>query len=127
MITQYDPTRDPDATEWLAMDESARMLLVQDYHRKARIRLPNDRLHAMFHTVVENQLAGAGDAEPRETLNRLMSEGLDRHDAVHAMGSVLAVHMHRLMTGKASGDPNAEYNRSLKELTVAKWRAEQSP
>ena len=33
----------------------------------------------------------------RRTAQRLMSEGLDRHDAIHAIGSVLAGNIHDLM------------------------------
>ena len=52
-----------------------------------------------------------------------MKEGLDRHEAVHAIGSVLAGHMHKLMTGsKSSANPNAEYCQDLKAMIVAKWR-----
>ena len=48
------------------------------------------------------------------TLARLMREGLERHDAIHAVGSVL------LGIFKKPGknvDINAEYGRELVELT----------
>jgi hypothetical protein len=44
----------------------------------------------MTHVIVENQVA-LGEAYPvQSVLLRLMEEGLDRHDAIHAIGSVLA-------------------------------------
>jgi hypothetical protein len=56
-----------------------------------------------------------------------MQEGLDRHDALHAIGSVLTEHMHRIATDpKSLGDPNAAYCRELKALTTAKWREDYS-
>ena len=123
-MNKYNPLKTPDPAEWLAMDEGERMTLVEEYHRRARIRLPDQIAHAAIHAVVETQIIGH-EVPARETLERLMLEGLDRHDAVHAIGSVLAGHMHKLMTrSESSSDPNADYCRDLKTLTAAKWRKE---
>ena len=59
------------------------------------------------------------------TLTRLQNEGLSRHDAVHAIGSVLAEHIYELLKGEpgsAGGDPNAAYAEGLKKLTAAAWQ-----
>jgi len=125
-MKKYNPLKAPDPAEWLTMDEGERMALVQEYHRRARIRLPNQLVHAAIHAVVETQIAGH-EVPTREALERLMIEGLDRHDAVHAIGSVLAGHMHKLMTdSESSSDPNADYCRDLKTHTAARWRQEHS-
>jgi hypothetical protein len=73
--------------------------------------------------VVENQIA-EGDALPtRRTLERLMGEGLDRHDAVHAIGMVLMCHLSDLMkAGQVEGDPNLKYFAELEQLTAEAWR-----
>ena len=123
MDMRYDPLCDPDPAEWLAMDEHTRLRLVEDHHKRARIRLPNRRLHAAMHAIVENQIALGGEVPARDTLTRLMAEGLDRHEAVHAIGTALAEHMHALMTAGATGDPNAAYDQRLRELTAEKWRS----
>jgi hypothetical protein len=60
---EYDPLEAPEPEEWLAIDEAERIQLAQDYHRRARVRLPNEKLHAVFHVVVENQIA-LGDEMP---------------------------------------------------------------
>ena len=71
-------------------DESERIEAVKEYHRRAKVRLPNAILHATTHVIVENQVA-LGDAYPvQSVLFRLMEEGLSRHDAIHAIGLVLA-------------------------------------
>ena len=44
---QYDPLDAPEPEEWLAIDEAERIHLAQDYHRRARVRLPNEKLHAV--------------------------------------------------------------------------------
>jgi hypothetical protein len=119
----YDPLVAPDPAEWLALDEQERIDMVVDFHRRARIKLPNAKVHAVLHSVVENQVA-EGDALPvRRTLERLTAEGLDRHDAVHAIGGVLIGHMRDLMAaGRVEGDPNLPYYAELERLTADKWR-----
>jgi hypothetical protein len=123
LMTGYDPLKAPSSEEWLDLDESKRMLLVEGYHRHARIPLPNARAHAVFHVIVENQVA-LGDVTPvRETLRRLMMEGIDRHEAIHAVASVLSEHMNELIGGALQqSDSNASYFASLAKLTVKSWR-----
>jgi hypothetical protein len=60
-MQRYDPLKAPDPEAWLALDEQARIELVRDYHRRARIRLPNATVHAVLHAIVETQI-GQGDA-----------------------------------------------------------------
>jgi hypothetical protein len=59
MMNRYDPDQTPNPKEWLALDEQIRIGLVEKYHRWARVELPNVTIHAAFHAIVENQLAGA--------------------------------------------------------------------
>jgi len=82
---QYDPLEAPEPEEWLAIDEAERIDLVKDYHRRARVRLPNEKLHAVFHVVVENQITLGNEIPVQSTVQRLMAEGLDRHEAIHAI------------------------------------------
>ena len=118
----YDPDKPIDPEEWTALDEDERQYLVEQYHRKKRIRMPNVQMHAMFHVVVENQIALGDDIPARKTLERLMREGLSRHDAVHAIASVMASHIFNLVKHAAtSKDPNADYYRQLEALTAAGW------
>jgi hypothetical protein len=66
-MRRYDPIKAPTPEEWLALDEQERIILAEDYHRRARIRLPNATLHATMHAVVENQIA-LGDETRRGAL-----------------------------------------------------------
>ena len=121
-MTRYDPDKPIDAEEWTALDEGEREYLVEQYHRKKHVKMPNVRMHAMFHVVVENQIALGNEIPAQKTLARLMREGLSRHDAVHAIGSVMASHMFNLVKdGPASNDSNADYYRQLEELTAEGW------
>lgn len=88
-MNSYDPDDTPNPEEWLALDEHARLRLAEEYHRLARLKLPNLNVHAIFHVVVENQLAENLECAVR-AMDRLKKEGLSRHDAVHAIASVAA-------------------------------------
>lgn len=116
----YDPDTEPDPGAWLALDEGEQLSLVLEFHEEARVRLPNDILHATIHVIVENQ-AAEGSSPVRETLRRLQAEGLCRHDAVHAVGSVLNELMTEVMNAPPAGDPNLTYAVRLKELTAKGW------
>ena len=104
-MTTYDPEVDQSPTEWLATDEAGRIAEVEAYHRRLRIQLPQPTLHATIHTVVENQVA-LGEEVVIETLARLRSEGLTRHEAIHAIGMVLAEHIYDVLKNQAGQSPD---------------------
>ena len=119
----YDANRKPDPNAWLGLDEDTKIDLVVEYHRRQRPRTPRVRLHATFHTIVENQVA-ANEPVVVETLNRLRNEGLSRHDAIHAIGSVLAAQVYHVLKREqpdAGKDPNEAYATELRKLTAASW------
>lgn len=125
MINRYDPFDAPAPGDWLDLDETERIDLVQRYHRRARIRLPNARVHAAFHVIVENQIA-LGEQTVLRTAQRLLAEGLNRHEVIHAIGSVLAGHLFDLTRQSAPSTPEADdnqrYNAALERLTADNWR-----
>lgn len=45
----YDPLKNPDPSEWLALDEAERLILVRHYHDETDVVLPNPQLHAAVH------------------------------------------------------------------------------
>jgi UDP-N-acetylmuramyl tripeptide synthase len=121
---RYDPAVPPDPTQWLALDEGEQIVLVEEYHRRAGIDLPQATLHAAIHAVIEQQLA-AQLAPVANAFERLRAEGLDRHDTVHALGAVLAEHMRQLMIGELdSSNPNASYFADMDRLTAESWRSQ---
>ena len=123
-MERYDPDDASIPDEWLALDEGVRINLVERFHSDARIPLPNLLAHAAFHVVVENQLALPDQVLVRDTLQRLISEGLSRHDAVHAIGSIVAVRVHKLLQpGARTTDSEVEYHAKLQRLTAKRWRS----
>jgi hypothetical protein len=121
---RYDPEEAPIPNDWLALDEGERIYMVEQFHRHAGVRVPDLLAHATFHVIVENQLALPDQAVVRDTLQRLLREGLSRHDAVHAIASVLVVRVHALSQPAASAvDAEATYHANLRRLTAERWRS----
>jgi hypothetical protein len=123
-MDSYDPDTSRNPADWLETDEGDRIEMVSSYHRRKKIRLPNARLHAVIHVVVENQLA-LGEEAVVKTLARLQAEGLGRHDALHAIGSVLAADLYELMRENAESTDAvyARYLERLQRLTAKEWLA----
>jgi hypothetical protein len=123
-MESYDPDTPRRSADWLQTDEGERIELVSSYHRRKKVHLPNAQLHAVIHVVVENQLA-LGEEVVVETLARLQREGLSRHDALHAIGSVLAADLYELMqeSSEATGDTYRRYLDRLQKLTAKNWRS----
>lgn len=124
-MDEYDPELDPDPRAWLELSEAERLVLVEDAHEDELDDLPNPTLHCAMHVAVENQVASGDSLPVAGHLRRLISEGLSRHDAVHAVASVLAEQMFWIMKGsdRGGGDPEQEYHSALNRLSARSWRA----
>ena len=48
----------------------------------------NPYLHLTMHAAIEDQLAAKDPPEVAVTLDRLMGQGMSRHDAIHAIAAV---------------------------------------
>jgi hypothetical protein len=77
-LKKYDPSAAPSASVKLDSDEGERLALVASYHRRKRICLPNERVHAAVHVIVENQLA-TGEAVVVGSRLAFKTKGLSRH------------------------------------------------
>ena len=118
----YDPLQDPDPDEWLAIDEDEQVLLVADYHEEEGLDLPNMQLHASIHAAIESQLAMGDPPQVLSTLTRLLDGGLDRREAIHAIGSCLSEQMFNVVKDPSKNvNPTEAYVKSLDNLTAAKW------
>ncbi len=122
----YDPDVDPDPAAWLALDEGERLRRARDCHERYDPLVAELEAHAAFHVAIENQIAMGDETPAREALERLMAEGLSRHEAVHALGSVLAETI--VAIAKGDGGEEAErsradaYNDAIARITAEDWR-----
>lgn len=125
-MLKYNPDHAPDPALWLALDEQLRIDLAVKFHRAARIKLPSIKAHAAFHAIIENQIA-MQDGPVVRAVERLAKQGLSRHDCLHAIGWVLALHLYELSTS-ASDDTSAviqaRYDAAVERLTAAAWHAQ---
>ena len=122
-MRHYDPEVAPDPEEWLELDEQERIQLAERHHKAARIKLPNVKVHAVLHAIVENQIAEGLEPVVR-AMGRLTRDGLSRHDALHAIGSVVAEHFYEALSTKDEDVANtaqARYNAAVERFTVAEW------
>jgi hypothetical protein len=89
----YDVDHPPAPDVWLAMDESERILAVEDAHARTRAAVgSNATAHASIHVVVENRLAEA-HAVVVAAYDRFRAAGIDRHSTIHALASVVTTHL----------------------------------
>ena len=120
----YNPERGPEPESWLELDEQERIFLIETWHRVARIKLPNLTAHAALNVIVENQIAL--DLEPVvRAMDRLRKQGLTRHDAIHAIGSVVAENLFGLLKADQNDDAavsQARYYAAVERLTAVSWR-----
>jgi hypothetical protein len=120
-MLKYDPEQTPNPADWLALGELERIDLVHQFHEVARIKMPNAKGHAVFHAIIENQIAESMEPIVR-AMSRLQREGLSRHDAVHAVASVMAEYLHEVMTAEnGSAIPNESYFAAVERLSAKGW------
>lgn len=126
----YNADETVNADWWDGLDEDERAKAVMEFHRGEQVELPNEALHAMIHVAIENQILLGEETPVAATLDRLMGEGLCRHDALHALGSVFTQIMFDGIRDQVDGgdavNPSEEYFQQLQDLTAAGWLAEYS-
>ena len=122
-MEKYQPLKCPNAQEWLELDEYERVFLVREFHEGSDEPLPDDAmgLHASIHVVVENQIAMEHVPVPA-TVDRLIHQGLDRHEAIHAVGAIVSSNIYDLTKGNQMSWDQNQYRRRLDKLTARRWR-----
>jgi hypothetical protein len=120
------PAMGPIPRNGLRFTSRRRIDAVREYHRRNKLPVGQSAsVHSIAHAVVESQIATGDVTAVPATLARLMREGLDRHDAVHAIGSVLMGMIFDMTKRTTHRDfDRDEYNRELAALTAASWRSQ---
>jgi hypothetical protein len=118
----YDALAAPDPEIWLSLPEEERIRIVEDYHRRIRAPVPRAKrsAHAIFHVIVENNVASGEEPGVKPALERLIGEGLNRHDAVHAVATVFMGVLQDAVRDEA-GFSSEQCGKALSELTAASW------
>jgi hypothetical protein len=119
----YNPAKSIDSVEWLDLGEAERIDLVQMFHEELEDEMPDDALsiHATVHVVVENQIAMGVELVP-ETIAKLTRQGLDRHEAIHAIGAIITEDIFDIVNGNIQEFSAKKYRRKLEKITAKRWR-----
>lgn len=120
MIEQYDPDNGHDAESWIAMDEQARIELIKSYHEKEKPHpeAPNPHLHAVFHNIIETQ--ACVDERVKKALERMVGDGLTRHNAIHAAASIVQKYIQAALSKQEPVDEEA-YVEELEAFDANDW------
>ncbi len=105
-----------------ALDEGERIALVRAFHKNHDNEMPEDALsvHSAIHAIVENQLAMGVEQIP-ETIAKLIRQGLERHEAIHAIGAILSEDLFATLQGNAKEFSPKKYRRKLEKITAKRW------
>jgi hypothetical protein len=109
-------------------DEDERELLVVAEHPEYRAVLDdpmsdelvegaNPRLHVALHLVIANQLWDDTPPEVWQAARRLLAQGHDRHEILHALAHELSHELYPVLTGQHAPDPDmTAYRARLRAL-----------
>ncbi len=119
----YDPTKPINPEQWLSLDEVERVDLVRCFHESLDDEMPDDALstHSSIHVIVENQLAMGVEYIP-DTIAKLTRQGLDRHEAIHAIGAIITEDIYDIVKGNIQEFSPKKYRRKLEKITAKRWR-----
>lgn len=123
--TYYDPESAPDPNDWLALPENERIRVVRSYHAARKLSAPSMKAHAALHVVIENQLA-SGYGPSKRAVARLLSDGLSRHEAIHAVASVVTQFIYESTQGQTETQRmtfQARLNDAIERLEAVDWNA----
>ncbi len=79
------------------------------------------RAHLIIHEMVEGQLAQRDPPAIGEVLHRLLAGGLSRHEAIHAIGTIVARQAYQMMKEGSDLD-RVSYLRELQTLSVESFK-----
>lgn len=104
-------------------DEAIHTRVVEEHARRPHPHLEPDamRAHLLIHELVEKQLAERDPPEVATALHRLLADGLDRHEAVHAIGTTVAGEAFQMLREGRVLDRD-KYVRALDQLTAERFR-----
>ena len=75
----------------------------------------NPILHITIHQIIESQIVNGKPKETAQTVEALMQQGLDRHEAIHRVGAVMTDEIFHILKGIRPFD-EARFVRKLGRL-----------
>ena len=120
-MKEYDALIEPETEKWLSIDESERISLVENYVKSIEVDINEEavKIHSSIHVVVENQIAEKIEATI-DAYNRLLRQGLNRHETIHAIGAVVSEDIYNVIKNERNFNQESYKNR-LRKLTAKRW------
>lgn len=122
----YDPLVDPVPSQWLELSEDERIDVVLEHHRGDGFEPSRAKLHAVTHVVIENILAEGLVDGAAAKLRELVADGLDRHEAIHALGTAVTGSIFEALRSTdratAPGGRERDLASRIAEVSVESWR-----
>ena len=78
-------------------------------------------LHASFHVIIENQLA-ENITIVVQTVAKLMRQGLDRHEAIHAIAAIISEDVLKVAKGEGEAFTMKKFRKRFEKITAKRWR-----
>ena len=75
----------------------------------------NPFLHVQVHMMIETQIRTGQPPGVAKVIGELENSGMTRHEAIHSVGKILTLELHRAMAGKGAFD-SAAYLQNLRNL-----------
>ena len=121
-MNTYNPLFEQDKEEWLGASELDRLVAVREFHERSGEEFEEGALmvHSSIHVIVENQLAEGVDLIP-ETVAKLIRQGLNRHEAIHAIGAIISEDIYNIVRGKDIEFSPKKYRKKLEKITAKRW------
>jgi len=121
----YNPDKKMKPKTWLSLDEDEQQELIEEYVQTEELDLGevSFSLHAAAHAMVETQLA-MDEKETVNAYNRLIRQGLKRHETLHALAAVIFEGVHQSMQENMNdegADLTIRYKSRLRKLTAKRW------
>jgi hypothetical protein len=122
-MEKYNPLIEPKKEEWLESSEYDRIDNVREFHEDSEEDFEDRALsvHATVHVIVENQLAMGVELIP-DTIAKLTRQGLNRHEAIHAIGAIISEDIFAIIRGEKAEFSPKQYRRKLEKITAKRWR-----
>ena len=121
-MKEYDALIEPESEKWLKLSEEHRIEMIESYVRNNETTIEDEALllHSSIHMVVENQLAENIEST-KEAYKRLLRQGLNRHETIHAIGAVVTEDIYNMLKNKEAFN-DEKYKNRLRKLTAKRWK-----
>lgn len=123
---RYDADVNPDPVLWISTRKEERWQAIERYHVESSACFGDDvGFHAFMHSLVEEMLMSEQMPSVGAAFARLRTEGIQRHQAIHALAYRLRNLISKLSEGaELTQDDSDAAIQEIDQMTAASWLME---